>query len=113
MELKEIVERLSLKVECGADKLDREVTGAHVSDLLSDVIANSRAGNLWITLQVHENVVAVAGLNNLAGILLINGREPTKETKERAEAEGLPVMVSELSSFEVAGKLYQMLQCSS
>lgn len=109
MELREIVEKLDLKVRCGAGKLDREVSGGYVSDLLSDVIANSRTGNLWITLQVHENVVAVASLNNLAGILLINGREPTEETKEKAEAEDIPIMVSELSAFEVAGRLYNIL----
>lgn len=110
MVLREIVEKLSLEVKCGADKLAGEVTGGYVSDLMSDVIANSKAGNLWITLQVHENVVAVASLNNLAGILLINGREPAEETKKKAEAEGTPIMVSKLSAFEAAGKLYKILK---
>jgi len=110
MELREIVEKLNLRVECGAGKLDREITGGYVSDLLSDVIANSRAGNLWITLQLHENIVAVASLNDLSGILLINGRELTEETKGKAEEEGIPIMVSDLSAFEVAGRLYKILK---
>lgn len=109
MKLREIVEKLNLKVKCGADKLDREITGGYVSDLLSDVIANSKTGDLWITFQVHENVVAVASLNNLAGILLINGREPAEETKEKAKVEGIPIMVGKMSAFEAAGILYKML----
>ena len=110
MKLREIVEKLNLEVKCAADKLDREVTGGYVSDLLSDVIANSKTGNLWITLQVHENVVAVASLNDLAGILLVNGREPAAETKEKAETEGIPIIVSKMSAFELAGRLYRGLQ---
>jgi len=52
MELHEIVEKLSLEVKTASSNLTREVTGGYVSDLLSDVIANSKEGNVWITLQI-------------------------------------------------------------
>lgn len=107
MILKEIVERLKLKVRTGGDKLDREVKRGYVSDLLSDVMANSKAGDIWITLQTHENIVAVASLKELTGVILINGRQPTEETVKKAKKEGIPILLSELPAFELVGRLYK------
>ncbi len=106
MKLADLVETLGLEVKSAQNNLARQVTGAYVSDLLSDVIANSAEGNVWVTLQVHVNVVAVAVMKDLAGIILVNGREPQQDTVEKAEAEGIPLMVSGLPTFELAGRLY-------
>jgi predicted transcriptional regulator len=108
MTLGDVIKELDLDVCTGAAQLDRAVTGGYVSDLLSDVIAGAKEGDLWITLQIHQNIVAVAFLNNLAGIVIVGGREPESETLEKAEEQGIPIMVSELPSYEVAGRLYQM-----
>lgn len=108
MILKEIVDKLNLKVMTESGKLDKEVKGGYVSDLLSDVIANSQDGDIWVTLQNHQNVVAVASLKNICAIILVNGRCPEKETIQKAEKEGISIMVSELPAFEVAGRLYNL-----
>jgi hypothetical protein len=75
---------------------------------MSDVIAHSQEGDLWITLQAHQNIVAVASMNGIAGIILVHGREPEEETIAKAQAEGLPLMVSTLPTFELAGRLYDL-----
>ena len=106
MKLSELIQNLNLSVRSAQENLEREVTGGYASDLLSDVLANSREGDLWITLQVHQNIVAVASMKDLAGIVLVNGREPEQETIEKAEAEDIAIMVSELSAFELVGRLY-------
>lgn len=108
MKLREIVEELDLGVKTGADKLDDEVTGGYASDLLSDVLANSEEGNIWITLQIHHNIVAIASIKGLAGILLINDREPAEDTVAKAKDEGIPILGTSLSTFEVVGRLYGM-----
>ncbi len=108
MKLREVVEKFGLEVKCGEDKLDQEVGGGYASDLLSDVLANGKAGDLWITLQLHGNIVAVASMKDLLGIIIINGRQPEKETIEKAEEEGVPIMVSKLPAFELIGRLYEM-----
>jgi predicted transcriptional regulator len=108
MTLKEVVDALELQVRCGEESLAREVRGGYASDLLSDVMGHAKAGDLWITLQVHQNIVAVATLNELAGIILVNGREPEEATLRKAEDEGVPLMVSPATTFEVAGRLYEM-----
>jgi len=109
MKLKEIIEKLQLKGLTAKDKLDVDVTGGYTSDLLSDVIANSKEGNLWITLQIHQNIIAVAKLKDLAGIIIVNNREPDKETLNKAGMENVPVMISEQMAFEVSGKLYELI----
>src|SRR4030042_1194324 len=108
MRLNELIDKLDLSVRTGKRNLDREVTGGYASDLLSDVLAHSREGNLWITLQLHQNIVAVAGMKDRAGIVLVNGREPEQETVEKAEEEGVVIMMSEMPTFELVGKLYEL-----
>ena len=106
MKLSRLASALDLETRSARARLDNEVTGGYASDLLSDVLGNSRNGDLWVTLQVHGNIVAVASMKDLAGIVLVNGRQPEEETLERAEAEGVPILVSRLSAFDLIGKLY-------
>ncbi|MBD3235300.1 MAG: serine kinase [Candidatus Eisenbacteria bacterium] len=108
MKLSEIVAALDLEVRAGADHLDREVTGAYASDLLSDVMGHASEGALWITLQVHQNIVAVAVMKSLAGIVLVKNREPDEATMRKAEEEEIPLLISSLGAFELAGKLFGM-----
>jgi len=109
MLLKTIIKELGLEVKTDSGNITNEVTGAYVSDLLSDVIANSEAGNIWITLQLHPNIIAVATLKELAGIILVNSRQPEQETLKKAQEEQIPLMTTELSAFQLAGKLYKLI----
>jgi predicted transcriptional regulator len=108
MKVRDVATRLDLKVLTEQEGLEQEVTGGYVSDLLSDVIAHSRAGDLWITLQTHRNIIAVATLKDLAAIILVNGRTPDADTLMKAREEKIVVLSSHLSAFEVAGQLYLM-----
>ena len=108
MTIRTLLAELALHLKAEARGLDREVTGGYVGDLMSDVLANGKEGDVWVTLQIHENVVAVASARNLAGIIVINGREPEARTLAAAEREGVPIMVSDLSSFELVGKLHAL-----
>ena len=109
MQLDELVRKLGLRVCCAEGSLGRDVRGGYVGDLLSDVMANSREGDIWITRQVHQNIVAVAGLKDLAGIVLIQGSEPTPDTAAKAGAEGIPILVTDLPAFEIVGRIYQLI----
>jgi len=108
MTIQEVVDSLHLEILGQYDGLDQEITGGYASDLLSDVIAHSKAGNLWITMQTHRNIVAVATLKELAAVVLVNGRTPDPETLEKAREERIIVLGSRLPAFELVGRLYQM-----
>ena len=108
MKLKEIVEKLNLQVTAATDNLETEVANGYVSDLLSDVLANSNENDLWITLQIHPNIVAIASIKGLAGIAIINGRQPEDQTVEKAQENAIPIMTTKMSAFELCGKLYAL-----
>ena len=108
MKLKEIVEKLDLNVRCGNQNLEVDINNGYTSDLLSDVLGNSNENDLWITLQTHPNTVAIASIKGLAGIVIINAREPEEETLEKAQEKGIPIMVSRMPAFELSGRLYAL-----
>jgi hypothetical protein len=87
---------------------EREIQGGFASDLLSDVMGNSREGDIWVTLQKHVNIVAVAQLNGLAAIVLVNGRQPEPDTRARAEEIGIPIISTPMQAFDAAGALYSL-----
>jgi predicted transcriptional regulator len=111
MKVREMQSAFDLVVAAGQGGLDREVTGGYCGDLLSDVIANAKAGDLWLTIQSHRNILAVAVLKDLSAILLVNGHSPDKDTMARAEEEGIPILVSAFTSFELAGRLFNKGIC--
>lgn len=107
MDLKALIKEFGLKVMAGAAHLDRDVKGGYASDLLSDVLAHGGEGSIWVTLHIHHNIVAVASHKGLAGIILVQGRQPDQDTIAKAEKEEIPVMVSDLPAFELVGRLYK------
>ncbi|MEN6548005.1 MAG: serine kinase [Armatimonadia bacterium] len=104
----DVVRELGLTVIAGSERLVRGVTGVQVCDLLSHVMARGQAGQLWITIQVHPNVVAVAALGGMAAIVVADGLLPGEDTINHANDEGMPLLASGTSAFEVAGRLYGM-----
>jgi len=108
MILKEIADKLSLQIRAGGSELGREVTGGYASDLLSCVMARARRGNIWVTLQAHPNVVAVAVLLELAGIVITEGVEPEPVTLQRAQAERVPILTTAHTTFIVVSELAQL-----
>jgi len=107
--LSEVIEQLGLTVCTHPELGETVVTGGYVGDLLSDVIANSQAGHVWVTIQTHPNIVAVAVLKELAAVVVVNGRQPQGDTVKKATEEGVTLAGSSLSSFELAGRLYEMM----
>ena len=109
MKVKELVEKLNLKVLSGEKGLDREIDGCYISDLLSDVMGNAMEGNIWITLQTHKNVMAVASLKEMSCIILVKNLVPNDETIEQSNDEDLPILQTNLPTYEIAGLVYNLL----
>ncbi len=109
MKVQELVEKLNLKVLAGANGLDREIDGCYISDLLSDVMGNAMEGDIWITLQTHKNVMAVASLKELACIILVKDLVPNTETIDQSNEEALPILQTSLPTYEIAGLVYNLL----
>lgn len=107
--LKKLINDLSFTCLTGEDLLDRIPQSAYVSDLLSDVMGKAQADMLWITSQVHKNIVAVASLKDLSAIVVVNERNVDADVLEHAGEEGVVILASGMPAFETAGRLYGYL----
>lgn len=105
MKLAAVAEALSLKPLTGGEGLDNEVTGGYVGDLLSHVIARARAGNIWITVQAHANVIAVSVLAGLSGVVIAEGVAMNPATIQKAREEHVPVFSTSKTAYEVVAEL--------
>ena len=108
MKVKDIINILGLKLLSGVKGIDKKVKNGYCGDLLSDVMAHAPDACIWITIQTHQNIVAVAKLREISAIIIAAGHEPDIDTKQKAEDEGIPLLISSLSSFSIAGRLYEL-----
>jgi predicted transcriptional regulator len=106
MKVRDIQSLFNLELAAGSKGLDREVEEGYCGDLLSDVIANCKSGSLWLTIQSHQNILAVAVLKDLAAIILVNDHRPDESTLAKANEEGIPILLSSASSYRLAGEFF-------
>ncbi|RJQ08233.1 MAG: serine kinase [Bacillota bacterium] len=109
MKVSDVVEALGLQVAAGEAQLSREVLGGYCGDLLSDVMARAKPKDVWITIQGHQNIVAVAVLTEISGVIVCGNVEPEKDTLDRADREGIPILRTSMTAFGVAGRLAALL----
>ena len=110
MKVRELVEKLNLKVYSGESGLDNEITGGYTSDLLSDVMGFAKDGQIWVTLQTHKNIMAVATLKDLVAVVLVKGFVPDNDAAEVSNKEGLPILGTDEQAFEITGKIFTLLK---
>ncbi|HLO90863.1 MAG: serine kinase [Chloroflexota bacterium] len=113
MKVKELAEQLKLKVVSGEAGLDNEITGGYTSDLLSDVIGNADQGNIWITLQTHKNVMAIASLKDLSAVLIVNDHQPEPDMIAQSNEEHIPVLITPEPAFIINGKIFNFINIYS
>jgi hypothetical protein len=77
MNLQQIIDRLNLTVLTDPrDFTLIQPSGGYTSDLLSCVMAGAKSNYLWITLQAHLNIVAVAALLEVAAVIVTENAQP-------------------------------------
>lgn len=105
MKVQELAERLELKA--ATKVFDRDVTGVYISDMVSDVIANAKAGDLLVTAQSHANVVAAANLVDTCAIVVTQGKGLTDDVVKMAEKAEIAVFTTALNRWQMASRLYE------
>ena len=103
MKLEEVIEKANLKVLTNVET--RDVKGVFISDMLSDVMTGAEAGNLWLTVQTHTNIVSAANLVDLAAVVITSGKELPKTTIDLANRYHVIILSTPLKTFELATKL--------
>lgn len=108
MTVKDLKEKLGLIVFSGETGLDKTIEGGYVSDLLSDVMGHAEMNNVWVTLQTHKNIMAIASLKELSAIVLVKGLAPDEDCIKQSNEEGIPILGTKEETFEITGKIYEL-----
>ena len=85
----------------------REVKYGYACDLLSWVMSHGAADTAWITVMTHMNAIAVASLLDFSCVIIPEGIEAKEDILEKAAEEGIAVLRSEKTAFELSGMLYE------
>lgn len=109
LSLKRIIQELDLTVLTQPGDFDSVIPSAgYASDLLSCVMAGAPKEGVWVTLQAHGNIVAVAALLDLDAVIITEDAMPEPATIEKANEEGVVLLATPKPSFYVVGKLWEM-----
>ncbi len=109
MNLQQIIDQLNLTVLTESRDFANVIpTGGYSSDLLSCVMAGAKKRNIWITLQAHLNIVAIAALNEVAAIIITENAQPDAATIAKANQQGVILLSTSQATYETNGKLWQL-----
>ena len=86
---------------------ENQIDGAFISDMVSDVMAGAKAGDVWVTVQTHKNVIAAANLVDVPAIVIVRGKKVPDDTLQMAGRVGVTIFQTDLDSFQVAVNLYE------
>jgi predicted transcriptional regulator len=106
MTTQDLIEKIGLKPLSKFEH--RNVDGVFVSDMLSDVMANAKSGNLWLTIQTHKSIVPAANLVDVSAVIITGGKEVPQETVDLASKYNIAILSAEFPTFELVGKLYEL-----
>jgi len=109
MTLEEIITKLDLKLLTQPKDFSHiSPSSGYASDLLSCVMAGAKQKGLWVTLQAHNNIIAVAALLELHAIIITENAQPDAATIQRANEQDITLLSTPLQTFAVTGKLWEM-----
>ena len=109
MNLQQIIDHLELKPLTNTQDFSQiEPSTGYTADLLSCVMAGAKSHCIWVTLQAHMNIIAVAALLDMSAIIITEGAHPDEATIAKANAQSIPLLTSNRSSFEIVGELWSL-----
>ncbi len=107
MTLQDIIDQLALRPLTAGD-FTIVPTGGYTADLLSCVMAGAKHGAIWVTLQAHTNIVAVAALLEMSAVIITEGAQPDQSTIDKAQQEGVILLSTDKFTYEIVGRLWEL-----
>jgi len=105
MTIRKLAERIGARIRTGEDGTEREIAGGYCCDILSNVLSKGKRGMAWITIQTHMNVVAAAALTGIYCVVAAEGMRFPDDVVKKAAEEGICLLESGLTAFEIAGRM--------
>ena len=107
MKLCEIKDLLNAEVLVCEETLDSiEIEKGYASDLMSDVLAFATPGVLLITGLTNIQIFRTAQMLDIPATIFVRGKKPGDDLLNLAKEAGMPILCTNMSMFETAGRLY-------
>lgn len=104
MKISDLINALELEVLNQGDT-SKKIDGCYCSDLLSHCMSNISENNIWITVQVNINIVAIAVLTELSAIIISQDMPVDDVVLNKAKEENITILRSALPSYELCLKV--------
>lgn len=108
MQVSEVIKALDLKIVTEGVADNANVVGGYASDLLSNVMGQAEPGMIWVTMQGHQNIVAVASLIGLSAVIVADDAPIEEYTIKKALQNDVLILSTSLPAYDVVGKLYEL-----
>ena len=109
MNIGELANLCGWRLIAGKNGVNRPVDSCYIGDLLSWVMGRAEDNSVWLTVMGNVNVIAVATLADVSGIVLTETALLDPEAKERAEIQNIPVFATNQNTYETAIDVYHKL----
>lgn len=108
MQLIEIGKILECESYTENNLLEKDIEYCYATDMMSDVLKSCKIGSLLITGLVNIQVIQIAEIMDLKGIIFVSGKEPSSDIIKSASEKNLPILKTEKNLFEACGILYSI-----
>ena len=110
MTLRSLIDKLKLSPLTQNIDMNTSFTNAYASDLLSNALAIVDPDTIWITVQVHGNILGVGSIKQCPAIIISEGSMPSQEVINKANEKDIQLLASQLPTFELSGLLYSLIK---
>ena len=106
MTVSEVAVLLGCQLICGEQNMDKTLSSACGSDLMSDALAFAKEGSVLLTGMVNPHVVRTAEMLDMLCIVFVRGKKPTEDVCTLARDKGITLLCCEHTLYAACGLLY-------
>ena len=107
MKVSTMIELLNAELIYGENNLDREVSYACGSDLMSDVLAFVKEKTVLLTGLNNPQVIRTAEMLDVSAIIFVRGKSPTEDIINMAKDNDIVLLSTTSTLFTACGLLYE------
>lgn len=108
MKVEELIAKSPFSVLSTGDT-SKEIQQPFCCDLLSIAMSKAKANSAWVTVMGNMNTLAVATLTDISCVILAEGALLDAAALDKAKAENMNILATDLPIFEAAHLVDQLL----
>jgi predicted transcriptional regulator len=107
MKIPEIAQLINAEICTKNHNPEIDILSACSADLMSDVMAFSKANALLLTGLVNPQVIRTAEMMDIKAVIFVRGKKPLESMIDMAEEKGIALLATDFPLFVASGKLYK------